>query len=196
MSPIGSRHAERLRIGRTVATLRPGIAGNEEAVTRHIPHVERRSYQAGLHVVDLRIDQNPPLLLFIPILRHPMVEVLARFEVVREAAARTGEHLLTARDRDEQRREVSAHTDHAAVRRSAVAQRADLETLRAVEHRVRAAQLLLGASLVRQRYAIRRRQASCISNPCTMLATAAGSNATTSTWSPNRPSAVNGPGIR
>ena len=66
--------------------------------------------------VELGVDQHPALFARIPVLAHPVIDVLARLKVVGEADACARRDALPAQDRDEERGEVATDADDAAIR--------------------------------------------------------------------------------
>jgi hypothetical protein len=66
-----------------------------------------------LNVVHLWIYQHLTSLVGIPILADPVIEMLARLEVVGEPATRSGRNALAPDQGDEQCRKVAAGADNA-----------------------------------------------------------------------------------
>ena len=95
------------------AAFRPGVAGDEEAVVRHIEQVEVGLEERSLDVVDLRVDADPARFGGVPELRNPVVDEPTRLEVGGEAAAGAGRRAFRTKHRHEQHGEVAADADDA-----------------------------------------------------------------------------------
>jgi hypothetical protein len=140
---FGPSDAESHRI-LAAAACAPGIAGNQEPITRHIQRIERHSEQFALPIVDLRVDQHPASLHRVPVLTDPVVDVLARREIIGESAARSRRYAFLAHERYEQGCEVATDADYASFRNAWADDRLAVEARCPRKHRNRAMELLLG----------------------------------------------------
>lgn len=83
---------------------------------REVQRIEADPVDVAEDLVNLRIDQDPALLLRVPVLTDDVIRVEVRFKVGCEAIPHAGRNLLQAQESTQQRRMITAIAQQAFLR--------------------------------------------------------------------------------